>query len=308
MNDNVTMIEKKVLSSDGEHQLAGRVYVPEGEPVGVFQVVHGMTEHIARYDAFMREISSHGFVVFGYDHLGHGLTARNDGELGFIAHRDGWRRLVDDVERFAAEVRAEYGEALPYILMGHSMGSFIVRMTAATYDRHDRLIIMGTGGPNPAAGAGLAMIKIIKALRGERYVSDFIYSVAFGKYNDRFADENDIYAWLSKIRSVREAYAADKFCTFKFTVSAMGDLISVNRASNAKSWARTMNKTKPVLLVSGSDDPVGDYGRGVTAVRDMLVTAGVPAEMKLYDGCRHEILNETCRDDVIKDILAFIGV
>ena len=299
------MIDKRVESSDGVHELVGRVYIPEGEPRGAFQVVHGMTEHIARYDGFMRELASAGFVTFGYDHLGHGKTALNDSELGFIAHKDGWKHLVDDVDIFASAVRSEYGEALPYVLMGHSMGSFVVRMTAAKYNKHDKLIVMGTGGPNPAAGAGLAMIGIIKTFKGEKHISKLIYSIAFGKYNERFADENDQYAWLTKNVDERIKYAGDKFCTFKFTVSAMGDLISVNKASNDKNWAPSLDKSKPILLVSGTDDPVGEYGKGVAAVRDMIASAGIPVRMKLYENCRHEILNDTSREEVIRDILEF---
>ena len=300
------MIEKKVPSSDGKHELIGRVYLPDGEARGLFQVVHGMTEYIGRYDRFMRALASAGFVVFGYDHLGHGLTARDESELGFIAEKDGWTLLVDDVERFAAAVRAEYGESLPYYLMGHSMGSFIVRLTAAKYNKQDKLIVMGTGGPNAAAGAGLALTNLIKTLRGARHHSKLVYALAFGSYNKRFGDEKDMLSWLTKDRSVREKYSKDKLCSFMFTVSAMSDLITLNKNSNKKEWAAAMDKKKPVLLVAGTDDPVGDYGKGVAAVRDMLAAAGVPVEMKLYENCRHEILNDTSYDEVVRDILEFV--
>ena len=305
MKDNVRILEKKVRSSDGVHDLAGRVYLPEGEPKAIFHVVHGMTEYLARYDGFMKTLADNGYLTFGYDNLGHGLTARDEAELGFIASKDGWKRLVDDVDVFASAIRAEYGEELPYILMGHSMGSFIVRLAAAKFDRQDKLIIMGTGGPNPAAGPGLALSKIVKAFKGERHRSKLIEDLAFSKYNERFKDEDDDNAWLSKDRELRNKYEKDKYCSYRFTVSAMADLISLNRASNDKNWARSMNKNKPVLLVSGTDDPVGEYGKGVRKVYDMLVSEGVKAEIKLYENCRHEILNDDCREEVIADILAF---
>lgn len=307
MSENVKMIERKVMSSDNEHQLVGHMYVPDGEIRGLFQVVHGMTEYVGRYDRFMREIAAAGYVCFGYDHIGHGLTARDDGELGFFAHKDGWKILVDDVDVFASDVRKEYGEELPYILMGHSMGSFIVRLAAAKHNKHGKLVVMGTGGPNPAAGAGLALTKIIKTFRGERHFSKLVYGLAFGSYNKRFKDEDDYLSWLTKDKEVREKNKKDKFCNFVFSVSAMGDLISLQKNSNKKEWAASMDKTKPVLLVSGSDDPVGDYGKGPTAVRDMLAAAGVPVELKLYEGYRHEILNDESHEKVVKDILAFIG-
>ena len=301
----ITVLEKRVPSADGIHELAGRVYLP-GKPVGIFQVVHGMTEHVARYDGFMRRMAEAGWICFGYDHLGHGRTAKNDGELGYLADRDGWKLLVRDVGVFAAAVRGEYGEGLPYVLLGHSMGSFVVRQAVVSGLKPDRLIVMGTGGPNPAAGAGLAVIRIVKAFRGGHHVSKTVDKLAFGSYNKRFEADGK-YGWLTKVPAVREAYAADKFCTFPFTVSAMGDLVRLNAEVNKKRWFEAVDKSLPVLLVSGTDDPVGDYGRGVAAVYSGLTAAGADVRMKLYPGCRHEILNETCRDEVIADLLAFAG-
>ncbi|MBR4799665.1 MAG: alpha/beta fold hydrolase, partial [Clostridia bacterium] len=304
----IEVLEKRVLSSDGVHELVGKVYLPEGESRGLFHVVHGMTEHIGRYDGFMREIAQAGYTVFGYDHLGHGLTAEADGSFGFIAHKDGWKRLVGDVYVFGAAMAKEYGEELPRILMGHSMGSFIVRLAAAEFAGKgicEKLIIMGTGGPNPAAGAGQAVIGLLKLFKGDKGYSSFVEKLAFGTYNSHFADEHDEKSWLTKDVSVREAYVADKYCTFRFTVSAMGDLIKMNRECNKKSWPGKLDPNLKILLVSGSEDPVGDYGKGVSKVFSMLIGAGADAKMKLYDNCRHEILNDTSRAEVISDILGF---
>ncbi|MBR4799704.1 MAG: alpha/beta fold hydrolase [Clostridia bacterium] len=305
----ISVIEKRVLSSDGVHELAGKVYLPEGESRGLFQVVHGMTEHIGRYDGFMREIAQAGYTVFGYDHLGHGLTAEADGSFGFIAHKHGRDRLVEDVFVFSNAVAKEYGENLPRILMGHSMGSFIVRLAAADYAGKglcEKLIIMGTGGPNPAAGAGQAVIGLLKLFKGEKGYSGFVEKLAFGTYNSHFADENDEKSWLTKDVSVRKAYVADKYCTFRFTLSAMGDLIKMNRECNKKSWPGKLDPELKILLVSGSEDPVGDYGKGVSKVFSLLAGAKPEVKIKLYEGCRHEILNDTSRAEVISDILDFI--
>lgn len=302
----VEMREKRVLSSDGVHELAGRVYYPEGDVKGLFHVVHGMTEHMERYDRFMRDMASDGYIVFGYDHLGHGYTARDDSELGYIAHKDGYKRLIDDVFVFGSAVKEEAGDNLPYILFGHSMGSFIVRLAAAQYDMQDKLIVSGTGGPNPAAGAGLALIKLTKLFRGERHIPTLAEKMAFGKYNERFGDD-DKYNWLTKDEDIRKKYAADKFCTFHFTSSAMGDLVHLNKDSNSKKYVNALNKQKPVLLISGSEDPVGEYGKGVMAVYGMMTKADIPVKMKLYENCRHEILNETCYDEVLADIRKFLS-
>ncbi|MBQ8509510.1 MAG: alpha/beta fold hydrolase [Clostridia bacterium] len=296
------VITLRVPSSDGIHTLAGKLYMPDN-PVGCFQVVHGMTEHIGRYESFMRAMADAGYICFGYDNLGHGNTARHERELGYIAHRDGWRYLVRDVGIFHSEVEKRFG-AFPYVLLGHSMGSFIVRCAVTEGLRPDRLIIMGTGGPNPASGLGLALLRSAALLKGERYVSEGLEGLIFGAYNRRFADENDRYAWLTTERGVRDVYRADPFCTFHFTVSALHDLVKLNDIANSRAWFDGVDKTLPMLLVSGKDDPVGSEGKGVTAVFDRLQKAGADVRMRLYDG-RHEILNDACREQVVRDILSF---
>ena len=295
-----------VLSSDGIHQLAGTVYIPDGQPIGILHVVHGMTEHIARYEGFMREMTEAGYLVCGYDHLGHGQTANDPSELGYIAPKRGYDLLLRDIKGFSDAVRAEYGDALPYVLMGHSMGSFVVRLATEKYVKPDKLIIMGTGGPNPVAGMGLAVIGIIKACKGDRHISPFVENLAFGSYNKRFGEDAHPKAWLTKDASVREAYMNDPFCTFHFTVSAMGDLIRMTRACNRGAWFKSMPHDLPILLISGRDDPVGDYGKGVLKVKKRLAAAGKKVTCRLYDGYRHEILNDACYDRVVQDIQDFL--
>lgn len=319
---NIRIDDLSVPSADGIHHLAGKVYFmgdpANTKPVGIFHIVHGMTEHIARYDRFMREMAEAGWLVCGYDNLGHGFTASAPGyghtasdvsDLGYIAPKDGYDLLLRDVRGFSEEVRRRYGTELPYVLMGHSMGSFIVRLATERYVRPDRLIVMGTGGPNPVAGVGIALIEIIKKCKGDRYISPFVDRLAFGHYNDRFGGKDadaDPVAWLTTDAAVRDQYLADPLCNFKFTVSAMGDLIRLTKYANRPAWFRSLPAGMPVLLVSGTDDPVGHYGEGVLTVRDRLQRAGVPVTCHLYQGARHEILNDYCHEAVVEDILAFL--
>ena len=165
---------------------------------------------------------------------------------------------------------------------------------------------MGTGGPNPAAGAGIALASVIKTFCGERHVSKLVEGAAFGKYNERF-DKTRQFDWLSKDRQVQDEYIADRYCGFHFTVSALRDLVVLNKKSNDGDWLDSFDPSLPTLFVSGAEDPVGGYGEGVKKVYDALTERGCNVGMKLYDSCRHEILDETCRAEVIEDILEFIG-
>lgn len=303
--------EYKVLSTNGIHNLAGVVFLPECEPVGFFQVVHGMTEYIGRYERFMREMAERGWICFGHDHLGHGHTVNDASELGFIAHENGYDLMQRDVGAMANAVIEQFvpdGKKLPHVLMGHSMGSFIVRLaTANGYVKPDRLIVMGTGGPNPVAGLGLALIKVVKAVRGERHISKLLDTMAFGTYNDAWKNSGETAPnpWLTSNEEVRVRYFADPLCTFKFTVSAMGDLITLTKEANDRKWYQKMPTDLPILLVAGAEDPVGEFGKGVKTVHEKLIKTGHNSTLRLYENARHEILNDISYDDVVSDILEF---
>jgi alpha-beta hydrolase superfamily lysophospholipase len=287
------------------------VYLPDGEPKGLLHIVHGMTEHIGRYDKFMSEMAEQGYICFGYDNLGHGYTADEKGDFGYIAKKGGHDLLAKDVKVFSDVVKSQYGvsgKALPYYLMGHSMGSFITRYAVTKYVKPDKYIIMGTGGKNSASGLGLAVIAMIKLFRGGGHVSPFVDKLAFGSYNKRFGGgkADDSSPWLTNDKAEREKYYADRFCTFKFTLSAMGDLIRLNKITNTNKWYKGVPKNLPILIVSGDNDPVGNYGKGILFVAEKLKKNGKNVKHNLYKGARHEILNDFTYDDVKNDIIKFI--
>ncbi len=298
--------EKKILSSDQKNTLSGIMYIPEGDIRGIFHLVHGMTEYIGRYAPLFETLASAGYLCCGFDNLGHGNTAREE-DLGFIASKNGWQFLVDDVKLFADSIKADYPE-LPYVLMGHSMGSFITRIAVSKYHNlADKYICCGTAGGNPAAAAGLLLCKIIKAFRGERAISPFLENMAFGSYNKRFNGDTK-YEWLTKDREIIEKYAADKFCTFPFTVSAMGDLMTLLKLCNSKKCFTNTKNDLPILLIAGDMDPVGNYGKGVKEVYNNYKSSlQSDVTMFLYENCRHEIHNDSCKNQMTEDILKFIA-
>lgn len=301
----MTVIEKKILSNDKKHYLCGKIFVPDGEIKAAVQVVHGMTEHIDRYEPLMTLLAENGFLTFGHNHLGHKGTA-DDSELGFIAAKGGDELLVKDVISFSDAVCAEYGINKRF-LFGHSMGSFVVRLAAEKMkDKLSALVVCGTGGPVPAAPAGLALCAFIKRAKGEKYISKTAYKIAFSEYSKGFG-ESDENCWLSADIKNREIYKKDKYCTFKFTVSALYDLVKLSYRANSNSWFENISKSLPIYLISGSEDPVGDHGKGVKAVYKKLKQKGANVAMKLYDGMRHEILNDIKKEETKKDILNFFN-
>ena len=298
--------EMTVKSTDNIHTLVGKIYIPSGEIKGLFHIVHGMTEHIERYDDLMSYLAENGYVAFGYDHLGHGKTARDDSELGFFASNSGWKILVRDVAAVSKVVKDMYPE-YPLTLYGHSMGSFIARITAEYFpELYNKLIICGSGAKNPMAPAGLFLTSVIGSIMGKKHISKLVLQMAFGGYRKAFKNDGP-HGWLTKDLKLIEKYQNDKFCTFSFTVSAMHDLIKLNSVCNSKQWFENINKQMPIFIISGDKDPVGDFGKGITKVYEKLKLSGANVSCKLYENCRHEIHNDTCREEVKADILAFIG-
>ncbi|MBO4220685.1 MAG: alpha/beta fold hydrolase [Clostridia bacterium] len=303
--------EIKVPSSDGKNTLAGIVYLPPEDvpPKGFFQVVHGMCEHIGRYSRFMTDIAAEGMICFGFDNLGHGKTAEKE-DLGFIAEKDGWDCLAKDIAATSGAVREKHGNGtdLPYYLLGHSMGSFIARLASERYVTPDRLIAIGTGGSIPASGAIIAFIEANAAVFGKRHHSKTVDLAAFSSYNKRFGGgtPEDPAKWLTSLPEERVKNYTDESCRVKFTVSAMSDLMKLIRKTNRSEWFANIAKRKiPVLLASGEDDPVGNYGSGVREVEKRLKKAGSDVRCVIYPNARHEILNDFTYSEAKAEILGF---
>lgn len=293
-------------SRDGKSRLHAVRYEPDHpESVrGILQIVHGMAEYVERYEEFAAYLTERGFVVTGEDHLGHGKSVGEGGKYGYFCENDPATVLVRDVHRLKKMTETLYPN-VPYVIMGHSMGSFITRNYLCRYGTGIcAAVIMGTGmQPKAVVGMAKAAVKLQKLFTGSGHVSHFIDKLAFGGYNKKIDSPETGWDWLSRDQERVKRYMEDPLCGFTFTVNgfeALFELISrLYRAENL----RQIPGRLPVLMVSGDADPVGDYGKGVQTAYHSLVAAGLEnISLKMYEGGRHELLNETNRDEVMRDI------
>jgi len=294
-------------SNDGKTKLHAVEWLPEGAPKAILQIVHGMAEHIERYGDFARFMTQAGYLVVGDNHLGHGKSVPKGGQKGYFCEKDAAAVLVRDEHKLHQLVSGKY-LTLPCFILGHSMGSFIVRNYLTVYGSEVQgAVIMGTGmQPKALLAASRTLAKLERTFLGDHHVSKLINKLAFGSYNKRIADAPTGNEWLSSDPDAVRKYCEDADCGFVFTANgfaALFDLIA--RLHNADCLSK-IPKNLPMFFVSGADDPVGDYGKGVKAAMDSVVKAGVKdVRMKLYLGGRHEILNERNRQEVYEDLLAF---
>ena len=291
-----------ILSSNGKNELSAYLWSAE-KPRAMLQISHGMCEHLLRYEGFAAYLASLGILVFGHDHLGHGCTAQKDSDLGFIAPTNGAEHLIEDVYRLSRHMQKQYPH-LPLVLFGHSMGSFIAREVLARHGSdYAAAIICGTGGPETPAGAGKLLASLMMLLCGKRHRSPLLKSIAFAGYTKACGKGCDPNAWLTRDTKVVTAYNADPRCGYLFTLQAYHDLFTLVQAVSHRNWAYRLPAELPLLLISGEDDPVGAYGKGVRTVAERLKKAGVSdLTLRLYPAMRHEILNETEHETVWSDI------
>lgn len=297
-------------SRDGISKLHAVRYTPAGdEDVRcVVQIVHGMSEYVERYEEFAEYLTSKGIVVTGEDHMGHGKSVGKDGKFGYFCEQDPATVLVRDVHRLKKATQAIYPN-VPYIIMGHSMGSFITRNYMFRYGTGIMgAIIMGTGMPDKKLMAvSKAVAGVQKTFLGSRHVSELINKLAFGKYNAEIPNSRTDFDWLSRDTARVDRYIADPLCGFTFTVNGFATLFElIMRLHQPENLERIPTKM-PVLFVSGTADPVGDYGKGVNRAYESLRSVGLEnLQLKMYEGGRHELLNETNRSEVAQDIYRWI--
>ncbi len=286
-----------------------RKWSPDNSEVkGTLQVVHGMAEHSGRYEEFAEFLTEKGFILYANDHKGHGLTGKNNKSLGFFANKNGWLQVIEDVIELSKIVKKENPDT-KHFMLGHSMGSFILRSVVAIENKiADGVIVSGT---NYKKGFVLSSGKFIAKLQGlfsgKRKKSIFLTKMSFKDYNKNFEPKKTVFDWLSRDYDKNYAYKKDPFCGIIMSNRFFVDIFSLIQFANSEKNMKNVSKELPMFFIAGNMDPVGEFGKEVEAVYNKYKSLGVKdIKLKLYDEGRHEMLNETNRQEVYADILSWL--
>jgi len=280
-------------------QLSVLMVEPDGDVRALVQLAHGMSEHKERYLPFMEYLAERGYACVINDHRGHGASVRCPEDLGYF-YENGDTALVEDMHQLSLWMKARWpGRKL--FLFGHSMGSLAARAYCEKYDGEiDALVLSGSPGANPAVGPGLVLIEILAKLRGEHHRSRLLQGMTVGLFARRFPDPEHPCAWISANMENVDAYEKDPLCSFTFTLNGNRALLRLLRRAYALKHGRA---DLPVRFYSGADDPCAPDEQGFRNAAEHMRRAGyADVQAVMFPGMRHEILNETNRQEVFERI------
>jgi len=301
------MIHEYNYPSCGAGRIHVRCWQPAIEPIGIVQIVHGIAEHAERYDAFAEYLNKMGYLVVAQDHMGHGESLQPGQPLGYFY--GGWFAAVDDTYRLLKDTMDKY-ENIPYILFGHSMGSFIVRSILARYPECaiSGCVICGTAWmPEAILSMGSTVVKLICRMQGDQHRSKALQAMMFGGYNRHIKHPRTPFDWLTRDNKIVDRYVEDSKCGFIPCAALARDMLSGIQYIQMDSSLAAMNHNLPILFIAGGDDPVGNFGTGVKKAAEAFERSGMrDVSVKLYPLCRHEILNELNCTEIYQDIISWM--
>ena len=296
-------------SSVGGNTLHARMCTPDSKPRGIIQIAHGIGDYIRRYDEMALFFAANGFLVVGNDHLGHGENITDESNTGFFAADNGWDHVVTDMDTLSDIIREQYPD-IPYIFLGHSMGSFLVRTYIIKHpDKYDAAILSGTGHmPSSLILGGYALATATVKINGPQANGQLLNDIAFGSYNTRVDKPLTAFDWVCSDPEVVKKYVDDPCCGFVAKAGLFRDMMSGIKFITAKSNIAKMSKKQPIYFYAGKEDPVGEYGAGVERAYKAFCNAGCnDVYMKIYPSGRHEMHNEPNRLQVFNDTLDWIN-
>ena len=311
MERGLRMVKKEELtfeSRDGQSKIHAVRWIPEGKVICILQIIHGMAEYIERYEEVAQYFAQKGILVTGEDHLGHGKSVTEYGTYGYFCHQDPATVVVRDVHRLKKMTQEDY-PGIPYVILGHSMGSFILRNYLFRYGTGIQgAIVCGTGSqPKALIKCSKALAAIQGAFLSQKHVAKMLDKIAFGNYNQKITDRRTDFDWLCRDAKVVDAYIRDPLCGFTFTVNGFLTLFTLIDRLNNPENIRNMPKDLPVFFIAGERDPVGNYGEGVRKAYETFERAGMEKlSLKLYPEDRHELLNELDKYQVYEDLYPWI--
>lgn len=307
MNIPVNKSEFFYPSADAITQIHALKWIPSEKIKAIVQIAHGMSEHIERYNEFAEYLASNGYIVCGNDHLGHGQSVLSPDKYGYFSKENGWQNLIEDMHTLNKMIKEDYSE-LPYIILGHSMGSFLAREYTALYgDELTAAIYTGTSGGSMFINLAIKSCQKQIEEKGELVKAVDIDKLAFGKYNKRAYPRHSDYDWLSRDTDEVNKYIADPLCGIIFTYGGFLDLFNLLKQVSGKKWAVRIPAELPIYIFSGNMDPVGNYSHGVVKVADWLTsTSHRDVTVKFYEDGRHEMLNDINKKFVYKDTLKWL--
>lgn len=296
-------------SSDEVTRLRGMKWFPEDRVKAVIQVCHGMCEHLDRYDAFATFLAEHGYLVVMHDLIGHGLSAASEQNLGIFGEYMINSKLVADLFKVRCMMQKEYSH-VPFFVMGHSMGSLIMREYILTHrEGLAGVILMGTVDyGNWMCRAGILLLKLIGLCHkdGMRYRSILVHNLGLGRFDKAFEDEGLRNAWLSRDREEVQMYNHDPLCNYTYSIGVFDTVLRGMLNAHDKDKLDSFPKDVPVLLLGGGDDVVNAMGKTTTKLYRIYKSYGWNVRMHVYKGARHELLHETNRNKVSADILKWL--
>lgn len=305
---SMNVMDEKVFSFAASDEVSIFVYRwrSQASPLAVVQIIHGLAEHAVRYRRMAEQLTSAGYVVYASDLRGHGKSVRSAQELGFFAEHDGWRKCVDDLWQLN-QLIADENPDVPVLLLGHSMGAALARqMMAERGSAFAGVVLSGASGqPTPLAHAGRLVARLEKLRLGPRGKSALIRALTFDAFNQPFRLARTRFDWLSRDAAEVDKYVADPLCGFDPSVQLWMDLLDA--------WPRIAQssagvpKDLPIYVISGSRDPVSDGTKMLQPMLAQYQAAGLNVQHKFYPEARHELLNETNREEVIENLLSWIG-
>lgn len=283
-------------------------WLPPAPAKAVVQIAHGLAEHAGRYARLAAALTGAGYAVYAGDHRGHGRTAQSREDLGFFAAQGGWRASIDDLWRLNRHVAAAH-PGLPIGLLGHSMGSFMVQHFIAEHGEVlAGAVLSGSDGKPPLlAAAGRLVARVERWRLGARGRSALIHAFSFGAFNKPFAPARTPMDWLSRDEAEVDKYLADPLCGFRATVQLWIDLLDALAAIAKPEGQISIPKHLPIYVIAGTDDPVNAKTKGLERLLAAYRAAGLTrVTHRFYPGARHELFNEVNRDEVTRDLVAWL--